>query len=559
MTGEAFLEALGLIIIAAAAMMLVGRQLRIPSIVAYMFAGLLIGPVLGLLPESATQVGESGEPSALATISEIGIVLLLFLVGLEMSLKEIKSVGPVALIGAIGQMLVMGAGVLGIGLALGFNTSEALILAIAFGFSSTVVVVKVLDQRGEIESPYGRIAVGILLVQDIAVIIVLTVLAGLGSSGEEGSMDVASIATGIGRAFLFMTLLMGLTLLAARYILPWLFSIVSKSPRASMIWALAWCFLLVELAHLMGLSVEIGSFLAGVSLGQLPRRNDLRRRVRPLMNFFIAVFFVTLGSEIDPAQVRAQWPAVLILSTLVVLVKPPVFLALIGFSRYTKRTAFDAALCLGQISEFSLILGAAAYSAGLFGDSEEAVSLLSVVGLTTIVASVVLMGIREPLYRRLDATGILDRLASRGDKGNSETHHDHPHDHIVIVGMNSMGRSIAHALAARGERVLAIDTDPHKLAKVSVETRLGDISYDDTLAEANLHGAKLAISALKIDEANRMFAHRCSTLGIPVAIHGFDRSVLDGLERLSPDFVLNSKAAADERLRELMAACGAQL
>ncbi len=552
---------MGLIVVAAAAVMLIGRTARIPSIVSYMLAGLLIGPVLGLLPSA--EAGASA-PEELSTISEIGIVLLLFLVGLEMSLKEIREVGPVAIVAAAGQMIVMGGSVFGISTALGFAPVEAVILAIAFGFSSTVVVVKLLDQRGHIESTYGRVAVGTLLVQDIAVIIVLTVLAGLGklqdagasepgaSSADAPPMDLGAMAGGLGSAFLFMIILLGLTLLASRYVLPKLFSLVAKSPRGAMIWSLAWCFVLVELAHVMGLSVEIGSFLAGVSLGQLPRRNDLRRRVRPLMNFFIAVFFVTLGSEIELAKVQELWLASLLLIVLVIVVKPPVFFVLIARCGYSKRSAFDAAISLGQISEFSLILGAVALDVGLFGESDDVVSLLSVVGLGTIIVSVVIMGLREPIYRRLDSTGLLDRLAPSGRKGADTAHHDRPSGHIVIVGMNTMGRSIARALAEKGERVVAIDTDPHKLAGLPVEKRLGDISYMDTLTDAGLGRAKLAISALKIDEANRLFVHRCQSLGVPVVVHGFDRSVLEGLERLGPAFLINSKAAADERLEEFV-------
>lgn len=556
-TSDVFLEALGLTVFAAAVMMVVGRKFRVPAIVSYMLAGLLIGPILGLLPEQVSSGAEAAQAGELATLSEIGIVLLLFLVGLEMSLKEIKDVGPVAVIAAAGQMIVMGGSVFAIAFGLGFTAVESVVLSVAFGFSSTVVVVKLLDQRGDIEKTYGRIAVGILLVQDIVVIIVLTVIAGLGEAtsggGLEEGLDIAAIGAGLGRAFLFMGLLLGLTLLAGRYILPWLFRTMSKSPRGAMIWALAWCFVLVELAHVMGLSVEIGSFLAGVSLGQLPRRNDLRRRVRPLMNFFIAIFFVTLGSKIDLGQVQEQWLAAVILTVLVVVVKPPVFLALIGRCKYAKRPTFEASFTLGQISEFSLILGAAAYGAGLFGESQGVVSLLSVVGLLTIVVSVMLMGVRGWLFGVLDRSGILDRFTSAEGKGDEDDGHERPRDHIVIVGMNSMGRSIARSLAERGERVLAIDVDPHKLAGLPVEKRLGDISYEDTLAEANLPEAKLAISALKIDEANRLFVYRCTALGVPVAVHGFDRSVLAGLQKLNPDFVLDTKAAADDRLRDLLA------
>ena len=270
------------------------------------------------------------------------------------------------------------------------------------------------------------------------------------------------------------------------------------------------------------------------------------------MRFFIVVFFVALGSEIELEIVQEFWLAALLLTALVIVVKPPVFYLLFTRFGYTKRCAFDASISLGQISEFSLILGAAALGAGLFGDNDDVVSILTAVGLSTIVVSIVIMGLREPIYQWLDSTGVLDRFAAAKPKNNDSGHGEPPHDHIVIVGMNTMGRSLARALADRGERVVAIDTDPHKLADLPVEKCLGDISYLDTLAEAGLDRAKLAVSALKIDEANRLFVHRCQSLGVPVVVHGFDRSVLEGLERLNPEYLINSKAAADARLEDLV-------
>lgn len=545
------------------AAMFVGRKLQVPSIVNYLIAGLVLGPVFGWLSLADTTESEG---IGLAEISEIGIVLLLFLVGLELSLKEIKGVGLVAVAAGLGQVVFTAAGGFLLSLALGFGTIESLFIATALTFSSTVVVVKVLDQKGELKSLYGRIAVGIFLVQDMVVIAVLTVLSGLGSLDEGAEEGAGEAATSIGfweasgsvmLAFLKMSLLLVAVLLVARFVLPKVFAMVERSPRAAMIWALAWCFVMVEIAHVLGLSIEIGSFLAGLSLAQLPRSHDLRRRVHPLMNFFIAVFFVTLGSKMDFGEAAAEWPAAVVLSLFVLIGNPLIFMFIITRFGYTRRTSFYTSVTVAQISEFSFIFIAMGLSMGMIGSQVN--SMVAVVGLVTIVSSVYMILYNRWLYELCERLGLLRIFAEHESDGSEDARDGELSDHIVIVGMNSMGRAIAKSLVDRGEKVLAIDTDPQKFEGLPVEKRLGDISYEDTLAEASLSTAKIAISALKIDEANRMFAHRCNTLGIPVAIHGFDRSVLGGLEKLKPAFVLNSKAAADEQLRKLLADCGAEL
>jgi Kef-type K+ transport system membrane component KefB len=567
-TGALFLESMGLIIVAAAVVSLIGRRLQIPSIVSYLVAGLILGPVLGLLTvaEETAEAGASAA-SSLATISEIGIVLLLFLVGLELSLKEIKGVGLVAVAAGLGQVIFTAAGGFLLSWALGFTTIESLFIATALTFSSTVVVVKVLDQKGELKNLYGRIAVGIFLVQDMVVIAVLTVLAGIGSvegggesaegtnsaQGAEGvaqSISFAEGAAAVSIAFVSMAGMLIAVLLASKFVLPKLFGLVERSPRAAMVWALAWCFALVETAHLLGLSVEIGSFLAGLSLAQLPRSHDLRRRVHPLMNFFIAVFFVSLGSRMDFGEAAAEWPAALVLSLFVLIGNPLIFLFIITRFGYTRRTSFYTSVTVAQISEFSFIFIAMGLSMGMIGSQIN--SMVAVVGLVTIISSVYLILYNRQLYELSEKLGLLRFFPNAESDGSKNDGDSDLSGHIVIVGMNTMGRSLARVLHERGERVIAIDTDPRKLDDLPVETRLGDMSYMDTLKEAGLEQAKLAISALKIDDANRLFVHRCQSLGVPVAVHGFDRSVLEGLEKLGPAYIIDSKLAADERLKAIL-------
>ena len=281
MSDASILTDLGVILVTASVFSLLARVLHIPSIVAYILAGLLLGPLSGLV-----EVSEGVELA-----SEMGIALLLFLVGLELSFSAIKDLGKVAAVGGTLQVAVSALLGIGLALALGFSTGDAVFLGVALSFSSTVVVVKLLEQRGDLQETYGRVTLGILLVQDLLVVVVLTFVAGL---GREGQTDLAGMAMDLFVSFGGMGLLVAIAIVSSRYVLPRAFRWIGSSPEATLVWSLSWCFLLILGAQAMGLSVELGAFLAGVGLAQLPFNDDLRRRVGPLVNFFIAVFFISI-------------------------------------------------------------------------------------------------------------------------------------------------------------------------------------------------------------------------------------------------------------------------
>ncbi|MEX2389267.1 MAG: cation:proton antiporter, partial [Phycisphaeraceae bacterium] len=262
-----FIRAIGIMIVTAAALVLVARLVRMPSIVAYILAGLLLGPVFGVLVFEAPSANDThAGHSALEVVTELGIALLLFLVGLELSLAKIRDVGKVAVLAGIGQVVFTAAGGFVIAWLLRFTVMESLFLAVALTFSSTVVVVKLLDQKKELHTLYGRIAVGIFLVQDLVVIFALTFLAGLGTEGEGESRSLTAMAGNLGLAFLGMTVLLVVALLASKYLLPRPFGWLAPSPQTLFIACLTWCFAFVVAAQWMGLSLEIGAFLAGLSL-----------------------------------------------------------------------------------------------------------------------------------------------------------------------------------------------------------------------------------------------------------------------------------------------------
>ena len=291
---------------------------------------------------------------SLELISELGIALLLFLVGLELSLEKVKILGRVAAILGILQVLFTAVGGYALAALLGFSGFEALFIAASVTFSSTVVVIKLLDQKGAMKQLYARISVGLFLMQDIVVIIALTLLSGLSAEGEE--VALLSLAINVFNACAGMVILLTLTLLAARYLLPRPFAWAARSPDTLFIWALCWCFIVVMIAHQFHLSVEIGAFLAGIAIAQLPVHEDLHRRLHPLMTFFIAVFLVTLGVKMEFSAFAEVWHYALLLTAFVLLIKPLLVYTILARMHFSRYTSFQAAVATAQISEFSFIL-----------------------------------------------------------------------------------------------------------------------------------------------------------------------------------------------------------
>ncbi|MBA2663921.1 MAG: cation:proton antiporter [Bradymonadaceae bacterium] len=525
MIDESILRGIGLIIVAAAIFTILASRLNVPSIVSYLVAGLVLGPITGLLAVS----------DVINLISHVGIALLLFIVGLELSLDKVRDVGRVAIVAGLGQVVFTAAGGFVLAMLLGFGAVEAIFLAVALTFSSTVVVVKLLDQKGELDSLYGRIAVGIFLVQDLVVIFALTFLAALGAGSEE--FDLAELAVNLGLAFGGTALLLAVALLASRYLLPRPFAWSARSPETLFIWSLCWCFLFVLASEAMNLSLEIGSFLAGISLAQLPYNEDLRRRVHPLMNFFIAIFFVSLGLQMELGAALDHIGSAAALSLFVLIGNPLIFMFIIARQGYSEKTSFFTSVTVAQISEFSFIFATMGITTGLIG--EHILSIVAVVGLVTIAISSYMILYSEAIYRFMHRAGLL-RIFGASTQPEPELE-EGLSDHVIVVGMNSLGRELVKKLSGRGELVLAIDTDVSKLEGLPCQTMLGSVDYLSVLDDAGLVRAKLVISALQIEDTNKMLAYRSRAHGVPVSIHAFDRSVHAELHEIGVDYLITPK------------------
>ena len=524
------LRSLGIMVTAAALLALLVRPLRLPSIVAFIVAGLVLEPL--------TTGVEAGEVVRL--IGEAGIALLLFVVGLELSLGKLRDVGAEAAFAGVLQVgVTAGAGFLLLS-ALGWPAGPAGVVSAAVAFSSTAVAVRLLDERHELDRLHGRLSLGILLVQDVLVIGTLTALAGA-SGGEARALLPGLLATLLGAVLLVLV-----ATVAARSVLPRAFRWMEGHSEGMFVWGLAWCFLLIMAAEALHLSVEVGAFVAGVALAQLPHAGEIRRRAHPLMVFFLAVFFVTLGVETDLAAARGFLLEGVLLIVLVTLGKLVLFQLLLTRRGRSGETAFRTGITLAQVSEFSFVLVALAARQGLAG--EEAVALVGGVGLASIALTSPLALATDGVLARLRSTW-LGRFLGPGEEGDAGAH-EGPSGHVIVVGMNSLGRTLATELTRRDESVLAVDTDPGKLHGLPCPTLLGNAEYPSVLAEANLGRAKLLVSALNIEDANILLLDRAQRAGIPASIHAFHTGAVEELEALGADHLIVGKDESVRRIAE---------
>ena len=525
------LRGLGIMLLAALGVTMVARAVRVPNIVAYIGAGLLLGPAFGVLEVTHT----------IELIAEFGIILLLFLVGLELSLDKIKEVGTTAFVAGGVQMAgtALGGGLLSA--LFGYGAVESVVIAVAVMFSSTVVVVKLLEKQGDLGARYGQIAVGVLLVQDLVVVMVLTFVAGLAGPGELAWADVT---WGLGQAFVGMAVLGGAIVVAARYVLPPAIQWISEMTEGLFIWSLFWCFLVVLGAEALHLSPELGAFLAGIALAQLPQCHELRHRVHPLMNFFIIVFFVTLGLQMELGAALAQWPFAVALTAFVMVAKPLLFFGVLPRLGHDEETSFRTGFSLAQISEFSLIFGALAVSSGLI--DEALLSVITLVGLLTFALSAFLLLYNDSLYAAVAPYHPLAWLGAQQEA--PEPPPEGLEGHVIVVGMNTLGRCLVDRLTNAGETVVAVDTDPEKLAPVSVRTVHGNAIHETTREATYWTAAKLVVSSLSIEGTNNLLAYHAQQAGVPCSIHAFDRTSENSLRDIGVDYLIRSKHEGARRL-----------
>ncbi len=456
-----------IIILLAALFGGLGQMLRQPLIVMFIALGIVAGPSVLDIVQSQAQIH---------LLAELGIAVLLFIVGLKLDLRLIQTIGKTALLTGLGQVFFTSFIGYFIGIWLGFSALHSLYIAVALTFSSTIIIVKLLSDKKEIDSLHGQISIGFLIVQDIVVILAMIVLSALGRD-TSASLSVEMLLT-IAKG----SLLIALVWVVTKWVLPRLSFFLAKSQELLALFAVAWALSLAALSDVIGFSSEVGAFLAGISLATSPFKENISSRLVNLRDFLLLFFFVNLGANLDLSLIGEQVPSAVIFSAFVLIGNPIIVLIIMGIMGYRKRTAFLAGLTVAQISEFSLIFAGLGLAAGHL--TESTVGLITLVGLITIGVSTYLILYSHQIYDFISPVlGIFERKVPYGEAKIQQiqsTDYD-----VVIFGVGRFGTHIADQLDLHPEvNFLGVDFDPELVKEWRKDSRpiiYGDIEDADLL------------------------------------------------------------------------------
>ena len=489
MLEDFFLE-LALVIIVATLLGFAFRKFKQPILLAFIFAGILLGSsFLGVITYS----------ELLNVFSELGVAFLLFIVGMNLDLRVFKEIGKTSVITGIGQIVFTTIVGFAIASFLGFEFLESLYIAIALTFSSTIIIVKLLSDKKELNSLYGKISIGFLLVQDFVAIVALVLISSFSFSTDLTS-QISTFA-------LNLVLLFLLFVIAAKFLVKKTFDALSENQELLFLGAISWAFAFSAAAIFLGFSKEIGAFLAGISIASLPYAYQIVGKLKYLRDFFIVLFFVVLGSNLVFVSSKIILLPAIVFSLFVLIGNPIIVFILMTKLGYKGRTSFLSSLTVAQISEFSLILIFLGEKVGHV--SSEVASVITLVAVLTISASTYLIIYNNKLYDRLvEFLPVLkskmffeDSLHMVGDKEYS----------LVCIGFGRTGKSILLNENTNEKDVLIVDFDPRALkeaGKQKFHTLYGDMSDLETIEFIRSVKPKIVISTIQNVDSNTILAKK---------------------------------------------------
>ena len=470
----------------AAAVGFLGILARQPLIVSFIAVGIIAGPSMLNLTQS---------PEQIHLLAELGIAVLLFLVGIKLDVKLVRTLGTVALITGLGQVAFTAGIGFFICLALGLDTVTSIYVAVALTFSSTIIIVKLLSDKREIDSLHGRIALGFLIVQDIVVVFAMIVLSAIGIAGPAGAENGSALG-GLLQVLGGSALLLAFVLVFIRWIADPLTERMARAPELLISFAIAMAALFAAIGDVVGFGKELGGLLAGVALASTPYREAIAARLAPLRDFLVLFFFIYLGTQLDLAGLGEDLVASAVLSLFVLIGNPLIVLIIMGIMGYRKRTGFLAGLTVAQISEFSLIFMAMGITLGHVDTG--ALGLVTLVGLITIAGSVYMITYSHILYAWLEPLlSPFERKDTPAEQGIDEGvkgQYD-----AIIFGLGRFGTAIATRLERIGLRVLGVDFNPSSVRRWQQEGRdavYGDAMDPEFIASLPLAQAKWAIATM---------------------------------------------------------------
>jgi len=533
---------LALIIFVATIISYIAALLRQPSLIGYIGAGILIGPVglgalnlmVGGIPFGITNISE------IALFSELGVALMLFYVGVESDLRKLFEIGSTLIFGTVLQVLITAATVFLVAHFFGiFSFTEAVYLGVILAFSSTMIVVKKLSDEREINTLHGRLMIGFLLVQDFLVILALPVLANI-----DKAMELSSIA--------LVVLQAGLLILAAvvlgKAVFPRMFSFAAKSDERLFLTTLSSCFIFILIAHLLNFSWAVGAFIGGLSLSTLPYSLEAMHKIRALRDFFATIFFVSLGMQISLEFLSIPLLLILVLVGVVFVLKPILFFAITLLSGYGGRVSMIVGMSMAQVSEFSFIIASTGFAAGILTQTPGLYSAIIVVIALSMAVTPYIMTYSNRIYEEFNARfgRSLDAI-----KKNRSLHRRISAlervptglaQHIVIFGGGTMGYNIAKTLG-KLHSLVVVDHDSEIVFKCidnGINSVYGSADNDEVFEKVNLHKAKMLIISTPFSKDAKALIKETKKINRDIVVFARAHYYKDALElyKAGADYVL---------------------
>lgn len=533
---ESIFFELGIVISVAALLAIFFRLLKQPPLLAYLVTGIIMGPAVFNLITAQNEF---------QTFSQIGVAFLLFIVGLNLNIKILREVGKVSLYTGLGQVIFTSLIGYFLIIFLGFTRIEAVYISLALAFSSTIIIVKLLSDKRDMESLYGKISIGFLLVQDAIAIFILITLK---------SFNTLQIVPSVVESIFKAVILCIIAYVASKFFLKKFFEKVAKSTEILFLTAISWCFILSILAVFLGFTIEIGAFIAGISLASLPYTTEISNKIKPLRDFFIILFFVVVGSSLSISNIASHIWIIFILSVFVLIGNPLIVMGIMGLMGFKSRTGFLAGLTVAQISEFSLILAAAGFKLGHL--STDVISIISAVGIITIAISTYMITNNEKLYLYLSP--FLKIFERKNIYEKKLAHHKNAKKYnTILMGRHRIGYSVLRNLNKKKDKFLVVDFNPaviKELISKKIPCIYGDIADPEILEELKKFNPKLIISTIHVYEDSVLVTEMFRKINKKITIVVTANTVREALDlyELGANYVIIPHILGGERVSEML-------
>lgn len=528
---------LSLIIVIGAAMALLMRLIGQPLIIGHILTGVIVGPAVFHIAKS---------PDTLALFSDLGIALLLFIIGLGLNPRVIKEVGRTASFVGISQVAVISLIGFITGKFFGLSSRVSLFLGASLAISSTIIILKLISDKKEQGRLYGKIAVSVSLVQDIIAIALVVVT----SAGNNQSVALGSLVSLLAKA-----LIVGYVIYVISFkVLPRFHHLIADSQEFLFLFAIAWGLGSAALFQKIGLSTEIGALLAGICLAPLPSAQEISARLRPLRDFFLIVFFIALGSNLTLSSIGHNLGLIVAGIIIAAVLKPLVAMSVLGFLGYTKRTSFKASLALAQVSEFSIVLILIAQSKGLIDSNM--VSAIVLMTLVSIAASTYMIIFSDKLYNIFEKyLGMFERRKAQNEL-RPEANYE-----LVLFGYQRGGHEFINLFKKLKKKYVVIDYDPEVIDVIEqrkLNYLYGDATDVELLEEAGVDHAKLVVSTIADHQTNMILLNYLKTKNPKaiVVVHADDPYEAAKLYEVGASYVVLPHYIGSEKVSEFIAKSG---